>query len=65
MLKKQCEIDDAARQQAIFAVTKLFNKAYRANKALKEQYAKCKDISQKRRVVIEIFLFDESMKALR
>nr|GEX06566.1 zinc finger, GRF-type [Tanacetum cinerariifolium]GEX06568.1 zinc finger, GRF-type [Tanacetum cinerariifolium] len=61
-VKKQCEIDDAARQQVIIAVTKLFNEAYMAKQALREQYAECKDIPQERRVVVGKFLFGESMK---
>ncbi|GKA55822.1 hypothetical protein Tco_0754894 [Tanacetum coccineum] len=56
--------DDAARQEAIIAVSKLFNKEYHAKQALKKQYAECKDIPPERRVVIEIFLHDESMKDL-
>ncbi|GJU31113.1 hypothetical protein Tco_1174702 [Tanacetum coccineum] len=48
--QKQCDIDDVARQQAIIAVTKLFNKAYHAKQDLKEQYAECKDIPQERSV---------------
>ncbi|GJT13501.1 hypothetical protein Tco_0860543 [Tanacetum coccineum] len=63
-VQKQCDIDDAARQQAIIAVTKLFNEAYHAKQALKEQYVECKDIPQERRVVIEKILYDESMKDL-
>nr|GEZ82016.1 hypothetical protein [Tanacetum cinerariifolium] len=47
-VQKQCEIDDAARQQAIIVVSKLFNKEYHAKQALKEQYTECKDIPQER-----------------
>ncbi|GJV59044.1 putative reverse transcriptase domain-containing protein [Tanacetum coccineum] len=61
-VKKQCEIDDVARQQPIIVITKLYNEAYRAKQALKEQYAKCKDIPQERRVLIEKNLFVESME---
>nr|GEV83774.1 hypothetical protein [Tanacetum cinerariifolium] len=63
-VQKQCEIDDAARQQSIITVSKRFNESYHAKQALKEQYAECKDILQERRVVIEIFLYEESMKDL-
>ncbi|GJT56834.1 hypothetical protein Tco_0991888, partial [Tanacetum coccineum] len=44
IVQKQCDIDDAARQEAIIAVSNLFNKEYNAKQALKEQYAECKDI---------------------
>ncbi|GKD63012.1 hypothetical protein Tco_1305120, partial [Tanacetum coccineum] len=38
-VQKQCDIDDAARQEAIIAVSKLFNKEYHVKQALEEQYA--------------------------
>nr|GEW87880.1 nucleotide-binding alpha-beta plait domain-containing protein [Tanacetum cinerariifolium] len=63
-VRKQCDIDDAARQEAIIAVSKLFNKEYHAKQALKEQYTECKDIPPEKRVVIQNFLKDESMKDL-
>ncbi|GJY34590.1 hypothetical protein Tco_0419059 [Tanacetum coccineum] len=63
-VQKQCDIDDAARQDAIIAVSKLFNKEYHAKQALKEQYAKWKDIQPERRAVIQVFLHDKSMKDL-
>nr|GEX11404.1 RNA-directed DNA polymerase, eukaryota [Tanacetum cinerariifolium] len=59
-VQKQCDIDDAARQKAMNAVSKLFNKEYHVKQALKEQNAACKDIPPERRDV----LHDESMKDL-
>ncbi|GKD93393.1 hypothetical protein Tco_1373230 [Tanacetum coccineum] len=52
-VQKQCDIDDAACQEAIIAVSKLFNKEYHAKQALNEQYAECKDIPPERRDVIQ------------
>ncbi|GKE96989.1 hypothetical protein Tco_1581844, partial [Tanacetum coccineum] len=63
-VQKQCDIDDAARQEAIITVSKLFNKEYHAKQALNEQYAECKDIPPERRDVIQKILEDESMKDL-
>ncbi|GJX57412.1 hypothetical protein Tco_0287309 [Tanacetum coccineum] len=63
-VQKQCDMNDAARWEAIIVVSKLFNKEYHAKQALKEQYAECKDVPSKRRVVIEKILHDDSMKDL-
>nr|GEV20505.1 hypothetical protein [Tanacetum cinerariifolium] len=63
-VQKLCEINDVARQEAVIAVTKVFNQAYHAKQAFKEQYAECKDIPKERRVVIQKILDDESMKYL-
>ncbi|GJU32522.1 hypothetical protein Tco_1176111 [Tanacetum coccineum] len=61
-VKKQCDEDDAARQKAIIGVITLFEQAMVATEDLKKQYAKCEDISPKRRDVIEKFLDDEAWK---
>ncbi|GJX54216.1 hypothetical protein Tco_0282585 [Tanacetum coccineum] len=61
-VQKQCDEDGAACQEAIIAVTNLFNQAYTATQAMREEYVECKDIPQERRVVIDKFLKDEASK---
>ncbi|GJX65323.1 hypothetical protein Tco_0299666 [Tanacetum coccineum] len=55
-VQKQCDEDDAARQEAITCVIKLFDQAREEKEDLRKQYAECKDdISPERRALIEFF----------
>ena len=61
-VQKQCDEDDAAHQDAIIGVIKLFEQAKEAKEDLMKKYAKCKDISLERRVVIFKYLDNETWK---
>ncbi|GKB85636.1 hypothetical protein Tco_0957908 [Tanacetum coccineum] len=61
-VERQCDEDDSTRQEAINVVTELFDQAYAAKQALREQCASCKDIDQEKRDVIDKFLKDEASK---
>ncbi|GJX78504.1 hypothetical protein Tco_0326653 [Tanacetum coccineum] len=61
-VQKQCDEDDAARQEAIMGVITLFEQAMATKEDLKKQYAECKDILPERRVVIQKFLDDEAWR---
>ena len=64
-VQKQCDEDDAAHQEAIIGVTRLFDQAYAAKQALRKEYAECKDISQERRGVIDKILNPKPQKVTR
>ncbi|GJX56167.1 hypothetical protein Tco_0286064 [Tanacetum coccineum] len=57
---KQCDEDDATRQEAIVDVIKLFEQAVAAKEDLRKQYAECKDILPERRVMLQKNLDDEA-----
>ncbi|GJW93624.1 hypothetical protein Tco_0173296 [Tanacetum coccineum] len=61
-VQKQCDEDDAARQEAIMGVITLFGQEREAKEDLRKQYAECKDISLERRALIDKFLDDEAWK---
>nr|GEV31307.1 hypothetical protein [Tanacetum cinerariifolium] len=62
MFDKQCDEDDAARQEVIIGVIRLFEQARMAKEYLRKQYAECKDISSERRALVDKFLDDEGWK---
>ncbi|GKA27752.1 hypothetical protein Tco_0713920 [Tanacetum coccineum] len=55
-------VDDAARQEVIIDVIKLFEQAREAKEDLRKQYAECKDTSQERRALIDKFWDEEGRK---
>ncbi|GKA23223.1 hypothetical protein Tco_0709185 [Tanacetum coccineum] len=59
---KQCDEDDAARQEAIMGIITLFGQEREAKEDLRKQYAECIDISLERRALIDKFLDDEAWK---
>ncbi|GJR33998.1 hypothetical protein Tco_1209682 [Tanacetum coccineum] len=52
-VQKQCDEDDAARQEAIFGVITLFEQEIEAKEDMRKQYAECKDISPERRALLQ------------
>lgn len=61
-VKKQVEIDDKERQDAIVEVIKKFELAKLRKDRLRTRYEACKDISVERKYVIDQFLYNEFRK---
>nr|GEV33969.1 hypothetical protein [Tanacetum cinerariifolium] len=60
--QKQCDKDDASRQEGIFGVITLFEQAKEAKEDMRKQYAKSKDISLERCTLLQIILDDGAWK---
>jgi hypothetical protein len=61
-VRKQAEIDDTARQEAIVEVINKFELANALKQQLRTQYSECNHISDDRKFVINQFLYDEFCK---
>ena len=61
-VKKQVDIDDKERQDAIVEVIKKFELAKLRKQRLRTRYTTCKDISVDRKYVIDQFLYNEFRK---
>ncbi|GJX35371.1 hypothetical protein Tco_0246928 [Tanacetum coccineum] len=61
-VQRQCDEDDATRQEAIMGVITLFDQPRAAKEDLRKQYVECKDISLEKRDLIDIFFDDEAWK---
>ena len=61
-VKKQVEVDDKERQDAIIEVIKRFELAKLRKERLRTRYQECTDISVDRKAVIDEFLYKEFRK---
>ena len=61
-IKKETEKGDAERQNAIVEVINMFEVEKQAKLRLREHYAACKHISDGRKYVIDMFLYEKYCK---